>query len=168
MGKLYFLLIEIITISIIFCGFCGINPAEESSYCAFKLNNNNTCCYCKHKTKEKYYCLIKKKSNDTDPKGYECSQCSDTLETDYDLPGAPCGDQKYIEENNEDLNKTYCHQNSIDEKHPCCFYDDGNFKGCFGIGKITSDTLYTYTEFLDCFSKYLKINFIILIFFLCY
>ena len=36
-------------------------------------------------------------------------------------------------------------KNSIDKEHPCCFYDDGNFKTCFGIGRITSDTYYTYT-----------------------
>ena len=163
MGKIYFLFFEIISISIsiIFCQFCGINPAEDKSYCGNYWGNNEThnCCYCQSQKTGVHYCLFAK-TEDPNITEYNCD-CKDIPENE-DLPGAGCLDHTFILENSEKISKGFCHDNSKDDKHPCCYYDDGDFKMCFGIGKITSYTFYTYNEFLDCFSKCPKVNFFLI------
>ena len=161
------LFIEIIIISIIVCPFCGSNPPLDSSYCGnyLSLNSTHRCCYCLKKNMKKYYCLLIINGNYS-KEDYECN-CEFILEND-DLPGAPCRNHSYVMEHTDNLTKEYCHKLSIDEKHPCCYYDNGNFKTCFGIGKISSDTLYTYNNFLDCFSNYLKFSYFIIFFYLIF
>ena len=157
----------IISTSFIFCAYCGTNPPLDSSYCGnyLELNSTHRCCYCNHTLTGKHYCILI--INDTFPSDeYKCT-CENILEND-DLPGAPCRNHAYTLEHPEEISKEYCHKQSIDDKHPCCYYDDGKVKKCFGIGKITSYTLYTYNEFLDCFSKYQTINYFIIFFILIF
>ena len=165
------LFIEIITTTIIICGFCGTNPALKKDYCGnyLSLNSTHRCCFCTNNQTNQNYCLVV--VNETPIDGYNCD-CKGIVEND-DLPGAPClKHSQTIEKikNGEEINSSYCHSLSRDDKHPCCYYDDGFEKRCFSIGKITSKTLYTYNEFLDCISNYQKINisliFMILIYFL--
>ena len=160
-----------ITISIIFCRFCGTNPALSKDYCGnyLDLNSTHRCCYCKNNQTEDHYCLIV--INEGQIEGYSCD-CSGIVENE-DLPGASCLKHKQTAEmikRGEDFNESYCHNLAKDKKHPCCYYDDGIEKRCFSIGKITSKTLYTYSEFLNCLSNHQKINifliFMILLFFL--
>ena len=151
-------LFEILTLSMICCQLCGINPPESPDYCGNYRNNNSThrCCYCRNSISDKYYCLLV--INNTNTTGYECN-CEEVHEN-YDLPGAPCLNNSLIE--NSEITKELCHKNSIDKRHPCCYYDDGKTKTCFSIGKITSFSLYTYNDFLDCFSYNQKINIFLL------
>ena len=160
MKKLFLLFLEIILISIIFCGICGLNPPNSSDYCGNYIGQNEThkCCYCKNNDNNKYYCLVVINNNSIS--GYEC-EC-DNIQGNPDLPGAPCLNHSLTISGTVEITKEYCHGNSVDKRHPCCYYDDGNIQTCFSIGKITSLSLYTYNEFLDCFSNYQKINIIIL------
>ena len=160
MGKIYFLFFEIISISIsiIFCQFCGINPAEDKSYCGNYWGNNEThnCCYCQSQITGVHYCLFAK-TEDPNITEYNCD-CKDIPENE-DLPGAGCLDHTFILENSEKISKGFCHDNSKDDKHPCCYYDDGDFKMCFGIGKITSYTFILIMNFLIVFLNVLKLIF---------
>ena len=142
----------------IFCGLCGINPPEDKSYCGnyLALNLTHRCAYCKEKSTGKYYCLVQYKKLNIS--GFECED-SDYVILNEDLPGAPCLNHREIK--NKDLvniTKEFCHEHSLDAKHPCCYYDDGVNKKCFSIGKITSTTLYTYNDFLDCSMKFINFN----------
>ena len=161
MEKIYLLFIEIISISIIFCGFCGQNPPKNSSYCGnyLELNSTHRCCFCTNNITNKNNCLLI--INGNVPNNFTC-ECEKILEDD-DLPGAPCRNHGYTRMHPEEISKEYCHHQSIDDRHPCCYYNDGNVKKCFGIGKITSNTLYTYNEFLDCLSKYNKLNYLLIV-----
>ena len=166
MTKLNFLLlIEILTISVIICQLCGINPPVTSDYCGNYLNLNSThrCCYCQNNFTGKYYCFLV--INGTGPDGYTCD-CEDVHEND-DLPGAPCYNHNLTINGKVNITREYCHQNSLDQRHPCCYYEEGEMKTCFSIGKITSTSLYTYNDFLDCFSNNQKIN-LFLIFFILF
>ena len=161
MTKLNFLLlIEILTISVIICQLCGINPPVTSDYCGNYLNLNSThrCCYCQNNFTGKYYCFLV--INGTGPDGYTCD-CEDVHEND-DLPGAPCYNHNLTINGKVNITREYCHQNSLDQRHPCCYYEEGEMKTCFSIGKITSTSLYTYNDFLDCFSNNQKINLFLL------
>ena len=162
--KALIIFLEIIIITITFCTFCGINPPKNINYCGnyLSLNRTHRCCYCTNNLTSESYCLLVNIQNRTKilPDKYEC-QCDNVVEED-DLPGAPCLNHQEIIERGQNISKEYCHKNAKDEKHPCCFYNDGNIKKCFSIGKITSKTLYTYNDFLDCFSKYHKINFFLI------
>ena len=176
MKKIYLILFKTISISNIFCLFCGQNPPQNKNYCGnyLELNSTHRCCYCKHNETGNHYCLLMIFNKD-DPnfnnytnlsyKGYTDCDC-DNIREDDDLPGAPCRNHAYTKDHPEEINKEYCHRQSIDDKHPCCYYHEGDVQKCFGIGKITSDSLYTYNDFLDCFSKYFKFNIFIFIFFL--
>ena len=163
--KPLFIFLEIIIITITFCTFCGINPPKNINYCGnyLSLNRTHRCCFCTNNFTSESFCLIviKNGTNETTFDNYEC-QCDNIVEDD-DLPGAPCLNHQETIKLGQNITKDYCHEHSRDDKHPCCYYDDGNIKKCFSIGKITSQTLYTYNDFLDCFSKYHKIN-ILLIF----
>ena len=168
-NKILFIFLEIITITITFCTFCGINPPKNYNYCGnyLSLNRTHRCCYCTHNVTSETVCLIliidKIIEEDNYPYGeYNC-ECNKVIEDD-DLPGAPCLNHQEIVSSGDNISKEYCHSHSKDEKHPCCYYDDGNVKKCFSIGKITSKTLYTYNDFLDCFSKYHKINYLVIFF----
>ena len=155
------LIIGINLISSIFSTFCGINPPENEKYCGnyLGLNSTHRCCYCSLKEDPSvHYCLIVVNEQPID--GYDCG--CDNITVDIDLPGAPCLNHSITKELDE-LNSTYCHSLSIDEKHPCCFYDDGFEQKCFSIGKITSKTMYTYNEYLDCYSKFETINYFLII-----
>ena len=155
--------------SSIHCGLCGINPPEDKSYCGnyLALNRTHRCSYCKDLSTGKYYCLVQVENNTID--GFECESYSDIL-VNKDLPGSPCLNHKEIKNKDPDeITREYCHEHSVDEKHPCCYYDDGINKKCFSIGKITSMTLYTYNDFLDCFGTNVNIKFYLLfIFFIFY
>ena len=163
------LFLEILSISMIFCGFCGINPPRSPSDCGnyLKLNRTHRCCYCKNIFTEKYYCLVsiynETSKNIQAPEGFTLAYDCDLITENDDLPGAPCLNHSETE-NLTDFDKDYCHSLSIDEKHPCCYYDDGIDKRCFSVGKIDSDTLYTYTDYLDCFSSFQKIDLLLIIF----
>ena len=162
MAKLNLLfLIEILTISLISSQLCGINPPEGPDYCGnYHLKNNtHKCCYCKHQESDKYYCLLVVKNGT--PNGYDC-YCENVQEN-LDLPGAPCLNHSLTLKYGFNITKDYCHQNSLDKRHPCCYYDDGKTKTCFSIGMITSISLFTYNDFLDCFSSSQKINIYLLI-----
>ena len=165
--KFLLLFLEIISKTIIFCGFCGTNPPINKDYCGnyLSLNSTHRCCYCTNIETEKSYCLVVVNNKTID--GYTCD-CDHIIENE-DLPGASCLKYKETIENSGNLSAKFCHSLAIDEKHPCCFYDDGIEKRCFSIGKITSQTLYTYSEFLDCFSKNQKINiFLIFMILMCF
>ena len=163
MKYIYTILFSYLLFSPIFCGLCGINPPEDKSYCGnyLALNKTHRCSYCQDKSTGKYYCLIQTNySNKTRNEivGFDCESNDDIL-VNEDLPGAPCLNHKDIKNtSNENINETFCHEHSVDEKHPCCYYDDGIVKKCFSIGKITSMTLYTYNDFLKCSSEYININ----------
>ena len=155
------ILIEFITISLISCQLCGINPPESPDYCGNyrHKNSNDRCCYCKNNISGKYYCLL---SNDNiKNEGYQCN--CEVVFANNDLPGAPCLNQSLIDSLGNEVTKDFCHENSIDKRHPCCYYDDGDTKTCFSIGKITSFSLFTYSDFLDCFTNNQKINIFLLI-----
>ena len=154
------LIIENISISMIFGNFCGLNPAKDKSYCANYLGDKK-CCFCTNIKTEETFCLTENEENNT---FYKC-QC-DGIEGDNDLIGAKCSNDTEIEELGDEIDADICHEYSLDEKHPCCLYDDGYEKRCFSIGKITSNTLYTYSDFVDCFSKYRQINFLYIFIFL--
>ena len=157
MKKLFLFSLEIILLfSVTFCGICGLNPPKSPDYCGNYISQNRThrCCYCKSNNTNNYYCLIV--INEKRPEGYECD--CDKVHVNDDLPGGPCLNHTLTKSGEVEITKEYCHSNSIDKRHPCCYYDDGNNPTCFSIGKITSLSLYTYNEFLDCFSKYQKIN----------
>ena len=146
----------------ILTGLCGLNPPEDKSYCGnyLALNKTHRCSYCKEIATGKYYCLIQTnfpKSNNS-IEGYECESNDDIL-VNEDLPGSPCLNHKEIKNTpEENITEEFCHEHSVDEKHPCCYYDDGLIKKCFSIGKITSKTLYTYSDFLKCFAMRIKCN----------
>ena len=127
------LFIELIIISIIVCPFCGSNPPLDPSYCGnfLELDGLHRCCYCHKINMEQYNCLLI--INETIPEDYECD-CENIIEND-DLPGAPCLNHSYIMNHSESLTKEYCHSQSIDNKHPCCFYDDGNIKHVLELEK---------------------------------
>ena len=170
MNYIFPILISSILYSYIFCGLCGLNPPEDRSYCGNYLSSdgNSKCSYCQEKATGKYYCLVQTNNENID--GFNCDTSS--IPTDSDLPGAPCKDNEEIKKVQEagNLNETYCHEHSVDEKHPCCYFDDGVNQRCFSIGEITSMTLYTYNDFLNCLSTYINIKiywlFIFLIFYL--
>ena len=150
-----FLFIIIISISITFCELCGLNPPQNEAYCNInnhKKEDGEKCCYCKNTQKEEYFYFV----GDMGPP-YSCN-CNIQVE-DPNLPGSKCDRQDELDklESEGKLNVTICHEHSID-KHPCCYYDDGIEQTCFSIGKITSDTLYTYSDFVDCFSFYQRSN----------
>ena len=152
--KILFIFLEIITITITFCTFCGINPPKSSKYCGnyIGLNGTHRCCYCTNKNTNESYCLIVVK-NVIPFDEYNCN--CDNIEEDDDLPGAPCrGHEEIVKTDPDNITDLFCHSHSKDDKHPCCYYDDGNIKTCFSIGKITFKTLYTYCSVLNCFSKY--------------
>ena len=170
MNYLFLIIISFILYSDIFCGLCGLNPPEDRSYCGNYLpsDEKTTCLYCKEKASGKYYCL----TNDTVDSNNKAFDCENSIiSANEDLPGAPCANNEEIKKlSPEQLNDTFCKSHSKDEKHPCCYFDDGINKKCFSIGKITSMTLYTYNDFLDCFSTYINFRiywlFIFLIFYL--
>ena len=174
--RIIIIFIEIIIITIAFSTLCGINPPESPDYCGnyLGLDIKHRCCYCTHNITKKKLCILLEEphiENISPPINYNNYTCDCTsVIVNDDLPGGPCLNHSKTKELNGDFDKEYCHKLSIDDKHPCCYYDDGKEKRCFSIGKITSKTLYTYTEFLNCLSKYHKINFllilVILIFFL--
>ena len=160
-----FIFIEIL--SLFLCQLCGINPPESSDYCGnyLQLNSSHRCCYCRNEKTDKFYCLLVI-NNSTIP-GYFCD-CDDVHEND-DLPGAPCYNHNLTISGEVEITKEYCHKNSLDKMHPCCYYDDGeNPATCFSIGKITSTSLYTYNDFLDCISNYQKINIFLLFYILIF
>ena len=161
--NLLFIIITIISISTIFGTFCGYNPPEDSHYCGNYLGQNNIsrCCFCTHNITGTNSCLIV--FNGTKPDEYTCN-CDDVEEND-DLPGSPCLNHTQTIKLGNNITKEYCHGLSKDEKHPCCYYNDGLQKRCFSIGKITTTTLYTYNnEFINCFSTYHKINYFFILF----
>ena len=168
MKKILFLYLYILYLTYFsfYCGFCGLNPPLDKSYCGnyLSLNNTHRCCYCKEESTGKYYCLVKIINEDIE--GFQCDkEVCDTISFNQDLPGAPCLNHKEIKEmDSEDITEEFCHKHSIDETHPCCYYDDGVNKKCFSIGEITSKTLYTYNDFLKCSAINLKINFTVFIF----
>ena len=86
--------------------------------------------------------LWHKRKNSSIPTGYNCSvyDC-DLIRGDDDLPGTACLNHLETEKLNGEFDNEYCHKLSIEERHPCCYYDDGFEKRCFSIGKITSKTL---------------------------
>ena len=142
------------------CGLCGINPPEEKSYCGnyLALDRTHRCVYCQEKATGKYYCLLQVKNETID--GFDCEDGSDIVPNE-DLPGAPCLNHKDIRGTPvEQITEEFCHSHSVDEKHPCCYFNDGINKKCFSIGKITSMTLYTYNDFLNCFSMHINFKFI--------
>ena len=148
------------------CGMCGINPPENKQYCGnyLELNSTHRCAYCKNIETGKYYCLIQVKNETIE--GFECETTDDII-VNEDLPGAPCLNHTDIRKKDPDeIDAKFCHVHSIDDKHPCCYFDDGVNKKCFSIGKITSLTLYTYNDFLNCRSKFFKINKIFYLLFL--
>ena len=155
------ILIEILTLSFICCQLCGINPAKSPDYCGNYqyVNSTHRCCYCKNKISDKYNCLLVINNKATD--GYDCD-CNSVYENN-DLPGAPCLNHKLTDNPDFEITKEFCHQKSLDKRHPCCYYDDGDIKTCFSIGKITSFSLITYSDFLDCFSNNQKISIFFLI-----
>ena len=158
MKYVFFLIFFALLYSPTHCGLCGINPPEDRSYCGnyLELNRTHRCAYCQEISTGKHYCLVRYK-NQTIP-GFEC-ESSDFIVVNEDLPGAPCLNHKEIKKKDpEEITKEYCHEHSTDAKHPCCYFDDGINKKCFSIGKITSTTLYTYNDFLDCSMKYVKLN----------
>ena len=145
----------------IYCGLCGINPPEDKSYCGnyLALNLTHRCAYCKEKATGKYYCLVQIRKKEIP--GFEC-QNSDYVLLNEDLPGAPCLNHREIKEMDpKNISKEFCQKYSTDAKHPCCYYDDGVNKKCFSIGKITSTTLYTYNDFLDCGMKFIELNIVL-------
>ena len=152
--------------SSIHCGLCGINPPEDKSYCGnfLALDRTHRCSYCRDLSTNKYYCLVQEVGENitSNIEGFECESFDDIL-VNKDLPGSPCLNHKDIK-NTAPINitKEFCHRHSVDEKHPCCYYDDGINKRCFSIGKITSMTLYTYNDFLDCFGTNINIKFYLL------
>ena len=152
--------IEIITISHLGCQLCGINPPESPDYCGNyqHVNSTHRCCYCKNNITDKYSCLLV--INNSTAEEYDCD-CEGVYEN-IDLPGAPCLNQSLIDNSDFEITKEFCHQNSVDKTHPCCYYDDGKTKTCFSIGKIISFSLTTYSDFLDCFSNNQKINIFLL------
>ena len=170
MIKLYYLLIFIVilTSTLFDCQPCGINPPIGPDYCGNyrHINDTHKCCYCKNTITDKYYCLLVINNSKTEGYEYNC----EGIYENYDLPGAPCLNHSLTLNGDFEITKEYCHQNSLDKRHPCCYYDDGNTKTCFSIGKITSFSLITYNDFLDCFSNSHKVSlfllFLILLFLL--
>ena len=160
--NIFLLIVYITIISLTFCGLCGLNPPEGPDYCGNYISQNSThrCCYCKNNNNNKYYCLLVVNGEEID--GYDCD-CRNVHEND-DVPGAPCYNHTSTRKKIVEITREYCHGNSLDKRHPCCFYDDGKDQTCFSVGKITSLSLYTYNEFLDCFSKYEKINLLMIFF----
>ena len=153
-----FLIFSFLLYYSIFCGLCGINPPEDKSYCGnyLALNRTHRCAYCKEEATGKYYCLVQYKKQQIP--GFQC-ESTDYILVNEDLPGSPCLNHKEIKKKSpENITKEFCHEHSTDAKHPCCYYDDGVNKKCFSIGKITSLTLYTYNDFLDCSIKYINLN----------
>ena len=171
MKKIFEIIFIILIIFIpINCGLCGINPPEDKSYCGnyLSLNRTHRCAYCRNIDTGKYNCLLQIKNETIE--GFECGNSDDIL-VNEDLPGSPCLNHKDIKNKDPDeINAKFCKAHSIDDKHPCCFFDDGVNKKCFSIGKITSVTLYTYNDFLQCSTQYFKINkiFYLLIIFIFY
>ena len=169
MKYIFSILLLLLLFSSIYCGLCGINPPEDRSYCGnyLALNGTHRCSYCKDESTEKYYCLIQ--VNNSKIAGFDCQSYDDII-VNEDLPGSPCLNHKEIKNTPVDeITEEFCHSHSVDEKHPCCYYNDGVNKKCFSIGKITSTTLYTYNEFLNCFSTHINTKFIwffILLFFI--
>jgi len=155
------ILIDILIISFIYCQFCGINPPKSPDYCGNygPVNNTHKCCYCRNNITEKYTCLLV--INNLTADGYICD-CEAVFEN-YDLPGAQCPNISLDNISDLEITKEFCHQHSLDKRHPCCYYDDGKTKTCFSIGKITSFSIITYNDFLDCFSNNLKINIFLLV-----
>ena len=160
------LIIYLSNISINNCGLCGLNPPLDSSYCGnyLDLDRTHRCCYCEEISTGNYYCLVKNRTENIT--GFNCDKdLCDRILVNPDLPGAPCVNHKEIKDmDSDDITAELCHSHSIDDTHPCCYYDDGINKKCFSIGEITSQTLYTYNDFLDCKAIRYKINFTILIF----
>ena len=152
--------IGILTISFICCQLCGINPPKSPDYCGNyqHVNSTHRCCYCRNNISDKYNCLLV--INNSTAEEYDCD-CEGVYEN-IDLPGAPCLNQSLIDNSDFEITKEFCHQNSVDKTHPCCYYDDGKTKTCFSIGKIKSFSLITYSDFLDCFSNNQKINIFLL------
>ena len=162
MKYILFIIFSFLLYSPIFCGLCGINPPKDKSYCGnyLALNGTHRCSYCKEESTGKYYCLIQTnyQNSNNSIKGFICESNDDIL-VNEDLPGSPCLNHKDIKNTPiENITEEFCHSHSVDEKHPCCYYDDGIAKKFFSIGKITSTTLYTYNDFLKCFSTHVKIN----------
>ena len=177
MKKIFFINLYLYTLYLsyfsIYCGFCGLNPPLDKSYCGnyLSLNKTHRCCYCKEESTGNYYCLVKKIHENIS--GYYCDEeVCNTILVNQNLPGAPCLNHRKIKQKQIDdpdsISEEYCHSHSIDETHPCCYYDDGVNKKCFSIGEISSQTLYTYNDFLKCSTNYYKINFIIFIFLLIF
>ena len=168
MEKIYlFFFLVIISISTMLCTFCGYNPPEDPHYCGnyLGLNNESRCCFCTHNISRTNSCIVI--INENYPPEYECN-CEDIEEND-DLPGSPCLNHTITITLGDNINSSYCHSLSKDEKHPCCFYDDGVNKRCFSSGKISSTSLYSYNnDFINCLSKYLKINYFFILFLLLY
>ena len=168
-----FIFFEILGMFKVFGGFCGMNPPRGPYDCGnyLKLNKTHRCCYCKNIFTKENYCLVaiydENEKNFTVPEGFVLDYDCDLITENDDLPGAPCLNHS-ITENLTDINETYCHNLSIDDKHPCCYYDDGIEKRCFSIGKITSNTLYTYSDYLNCFSSFQKINLFLIVLLLFY
>ena len=169
MKYLFLIIILFILYWDIFCGLCGLNPPQDRSYCGNYLpsDEKTTCLYCKEKASGKYYCL----TNDTvyNNTAFECE--NSIISPNEDLPGAPCSNNEEIKNASPDrIDFDFCKNHTKDEKHPCCYFDDGINKKCFSIGEITSMTLYTYNDFLDCISTYINFRkywlFIFLIFYL--
>ena len=159
-NKILLLIIENISISMILCNFCGLNPALNEKYCANYLGDEK-CCFCNNLKTNETFCLTENEKNNI---SYNCN-CIEISEDneDKDLIGAKC--EKY-EEIGDEIDVHICYNHSKDDNHPCCLYDDGYEKRCFSIGKITSSTLYTYSDFVDCFSKYHQMNFLFIFIFL--
>ena len=137
---------------------CGINPPADKSYCGnyLSLNRTHRCVYCREQTTGNHYCLIR--VNNKTIEGFDCEDGKHTI-VNEDLPGSPCFNHQEIRKVPMDqIDFNFCHNHSTDATHPCCLYDDGITKKCFSIGKITSETLYTYNDFLQCNMKYIKIN----------
>ena len=168
MKKILIIFIEIITIIIAFSKLCGINPPQSPDYCGnyLDLTSESRCCYCSHNNNiNKKLCILLENVVNIPQNilhnNYTCD-CESVL-VNNDLPGAPCLNESITKTLNGNFVAEYCHGLSRDEKHPCCYYDDGIEKRCFSIGKITSETLYTYSDFLDCLSNYHKISFLLIL-----
>ena len=150
------ILLILIYITITLSSYCGINPPEGPEYCANYLGNNDThkCRYCTQSSTGKSYCLFVGDCNSNEYEGFNCN-CNNYTEN-IDLPGASCANMTELYEKYENISAKDCFQYSKDESHPCCLYDDGINKTCVSIGKISTSTLYTYNNFLNCFSVYLN------------
>ena len=76
--------------------------------------------------------LWHKRKNSSISTGYNCSvyDC-DLIRGDDDLPGTACLNHLETEKLNGEFDNEYCHKLSIEERHPCCYYDDGFEKKMF-------------------------------------